>query len=68
MLSVSEVSIELTSGNMIRLARMCYLISTMEMLLATKVGVGWTCGMAIKHLRMFAVLFIYRLYRKSTMR
>ena len=65
MLSVSEMSIELTSGNMIRSARMCYLISIMEILLAAKGGVVGICVTAIKRLRMFASLLNYKaLHRK----
>ena len=53
MLSVSEMSIELTSGIAIRLARMCYLISIMEMLLAANGRVVWTCVTAIKPENVF---------------
>ena len=57
MLSVSEMSIELTSGIAIRLARMCYLISIMEMLQAVNGCVVWTCVTAIKPVRMFCLTF-----------
>ena len=56
MLSVSEMSIKLTSDDMIRLPRMCYLISIMEMLLPAKAGVVWTYVTARERLRMFALL------------
>ena len=68
MLSVREMSIELTADNAIRLARMSYLTSIMEMLLAAKGGVVGTRVMAIKHLGMLALLLNYRLYRKSMTR
>ena len=53
MLSVSEMSIELTSGIAIRIARMCYLISIMKMLLAANGRVVWTCVTAIKPENVF---------------
>ena len=56
MLSVSEMSIELTSDDTIRLPGMCYLISIMEMLLPAKGGVVWTYVTARERLRMFALL------------
>ena len=68
MLSVNEISIELTLYDTLRLPGMCYLISIMGMLLAAKGGVVWTYVTARERLRMFALLLNYRLYRKSTMR
>ena len=68
MLSVSEMSIELTSDDTIRLPGMCYLISIMEMLLAAKGGVVGTYVTARERLRMFDLLLNDRLYRKTTMR
>ena len=62
------MSIELAAGNTIRLARMCYFISIMKMLLAAKGVAVWTCVTAIKRPGMLALLLNYRLYRKSTMR
>ena len=56
MLSVSEMSIELTSDDTIRLLGMGYFILIMEMLLPAKGGVAWTCVTARERLRMFALL------------
>ena len=61
MLSACGMSIELLAGNTIRLARMCYLISIMEILLAAKGGVVWTCVTAIKCPGMLALLLNHRL-------
>ena len=56
MLSVSEMSIELTSDDTIRLLGMCYFILIMEMLLPAKGGVAWTYVTVRERLRMFALL------------
>ena len=56
MLSVSEMSIELTWDDTIRLPGICYLISIMKMLLPAKGDVVLTCVTARERLRMFALL------------
>ena len=68
MLSVSEMSIELTSDDTIRLPGMCYLVPIMGMLLTAKGGVVGIYVMARGRLRMFALFLNYRPYRKSMMR
>lgn len=68
MLSASEMPITRPLGYVICLARMCYLTSIMEMVLAAKGGVVWTFVTAMKCPGMLALLLNYRLYRKSTMR
>ena len=68
MLSVSEMSIELTLDDTIRSPGMCYLVPIKGMLLTAKGGVVGIYVTARGRLRMFALFLNYRPYRKSTMR